>query len=106
MKAARLSANGATAKMRCLLIGQVQGNKIWMADACEKGVTEIKNKSILVFLCVSLLAIFIWSAIKPRDLFTWSLEVFPAIIGVALLALTYNKFRFTMLVYLLFRCIA
>ena len=62
---------------------------------------ETENKRFLILLCASLFAIFIWSAIRPHDLFTWSLEVFPAIIGIILLALTYNKFRFTMLVYLL-----
>jgi len=46
-------------------------------------------------------AVFIWSAIAPHDYFTWSLEVFPAIIGAAVLALTYKQFRFTSLVYVL-----
>jgi putative membrane protein len=39
------------------------------------------------------------SAIGASDLFTWVLEVAPAIIGVAALAATYRRFPFTHLVY-------
>lgn len=51
--------------------------------------------------------IFIWSAINPKDYFTWFLEVFPAVIALLVLILTYNKFRFTTLVYtlILIHCI-
>ena len=45
--------------------------------------------------------VFIWSGIRPHDYFTWILEVFPAIIGIAILAATYRNFRFTTLVYVL-----
>jgi putative membrane protein len=41
------------------------------------------------------------SAINPHDYFTWILEVFPAIIGLLVLALTFNRFRFTTLTYTL-----
>ncbi len=44
-------------------------------------------------------AVFVWSALAPRDRFTWWLEVAPAIIGVAILAATWTRFRFTPLVY-------
>ena len=44
---------------------------------------------------------FIWSAISPHDVFTWFLEVLPAIIGVVLLMTTYHSFRLTTLVYVL-----
>lgn len=46
-------------------------------------------------------AVFIWSAINPKDLFTWFLEVFPAIIALITLALTYKNFKLTPLVYTL-----
>ena len=51
--------------------------------------------------------VFIWSAINPKDLFTWFLEVIPALIALFILAFTYNKFRFTSLVYtlILIHCI-
>ncbi|MCP3669775.1 MAG: DUF2238 domain-containing protein, partial [Gammaproteobacteria bacterium] len=42
-------------------------------------------------------AVFIWSAVSPKDQFTWFLEVAPAIIGAALLWVTYNSFRLTSL---------
>lgn len=41
----------------------------------------------------------IWSGIDPKDQFTWFLEVAPAIIGGALLAITYHSFRLTPLLY-------
>lgn len=54
---------------------------------------------ISLFAFVSL--VFIWSVINPKDYFTWMLEVFPGIAGIGILLFTYNKFRFTNLVYTL-----
>jgi putative membrane protein len=59
------------------------------------------NRKLLIFLMVSLLAVFIWSAIHPHDYFTWFLEVIPAPVGFAILACTYKRFTFTPLVYCL-----
>lgn len=39
------------------------------------------------------------SAINPHDYFTWFLEVFPAIIGIIVLSITFKKFQFTYLTY-------
>ena len=52
-------------------------------------------------------SVFIWSLINPKDLFTWFLEVLPAIIALIVLTFTYNKFRLTPLVYtlILIHCI-
>ena len=44
-------------------------------------------------------SVFIWSFINPKDLFTWFLEVFPAMIAFVVLAITYKNFRLTPLVY-------
>jgi len=44
---------------------------------------------------------FIWSAIAPKDYYTWLLEVLPAIIGLLLLAATRRSFPLTPLCYLL-----
>lgn len=52
-------------------------------------------------LAASFLLILVWSVINPKDLFTWFLEVLPAVIGLFLVILTYNRFRFTNLVYVL-----
>ena len=40
-----------------------------------------------------------WSAIHPKDRFTWFLEVLPALIGLAALALTWRRFPLTRLLY-------
>ena len=41
------------------------------------------------------------SGIHPHDYFTWLLEVFPAIIGLIVLLLTFKKFKFSDLTYFL-----
>ncbi|HEV8659046.1 MAG TPA: DUF2238 domain-containing protein [Thermoanaerobaculia bacterium] len=50
-------------------------------------------------LGVALLAIFcivlVWSGIRPHDYLTWLLEVFPALIGVAIVLATYRRFPLT-----------
>jgi putative membrane protein len=43
--------------------------------------------------------VFVWSAIKPYDYFTWFLEVLPVIIALPILIFTYKKFSLTNLVY-------
>ncbi len=45
--------------------------------------------------------VLIWSAIYPKEYFTWFLEVFPALIGFVLIVLTYKKFPLTPLLYTL-----
>jgi len=49
---------------------------------------------ILVFA-----GVLLWSAIVPKDRLTWFLEVLPALIGAAVLALTYKRFPLTPLLY-------
>ena len=51
---------------------------------------------ILIYMIV-----FIWSAVEPKDFFTWVLEVLPAMIGAVLMALTYKSFRLTPMLYIL-----
>ena len=54
------------------------------------------------FVWLSLFTVsLVWSAINPKDQFTWFLEVTPAIIGLILLILTYKKFPLTPLLYTL-----
>lgn len=48
---------------------------------------------------IILLAVIIWSIIKPYDMLTWIMEFAPAITGLAILALTWKKFRFTGFIY-------
>lgn len=52
-------------------------------------------------------ATLLWSGISPKDTMTWLLEVLPALIGVAVLAVTRRKFPLTGLAYILalFHCL-
>lgn len=43
--------------------------------------------------------VLIWSAVLPKDPFTWFLEVLPVFIGLFILVLTYKKFPLTPLLY-------
>lgn len=45
--------------------------------------------------------VLIWSGIHPKDQITWFLEVLPTLVGLLVLALTYNRFRLTPLLYFL-----
>ena len=65
---------------------------------------ELRSKQVEPFhvsLLLIFVAVLIWSVINPKDLFTWFLEVFPALIGVAVITFTYYRFRLTNLVYFL-----
>jgi putative membrane protein len=53
-----------------------------------------------VLLC-GFTIVLAWSAVHPHDYFTWALEIFPAILALAALALTYRRFQFTTFVYAL-----
>ncbi|HUI53440.1 MAG TPA: DUF2238 domain-containing protein [Bryobacteraceae bacterium] len=50
-------------------------------------------------LLAAVTAVFIWSAIGCHDIFTWFLEVLPAVIGIPVLIWLYPRLRFTNLVY-------
>ncbi|HEY3768422.1 MAG TPA: DUF2238 domain-containing protein [Candidatus Angelobacter sp.] len=60
-----------------------------------------EQKSSLFVLLGGFTIVLAWSAIRPHDYFTWALEVFPAFLGLAALAITYRRFQFTTLVYFL-----
>ena len=70
-----------------------------MADQNGFASIHAPSRRAVGALLSSFAAIFTWSAFHPHDYFTWLLEVFPAIIGLAILAATYRRFRFTTLVY-------
>jgi putative membrane protein len=55
----------------------------------------VSRRNQLIFLQVSYAAILLWSVIKPHDLFTWSLEVAPAVVGYAILLSTWKRFPFS-----------
>ena len=54
----------------------------------------------LILLGVDLVALFV-SGIQPRDRLTWWLEVAPFLLALPVLLVTYRRFRFTDLVYVL-----
>lgn len=53
----------------------------------------------LAILCVTLFLVFVWSAIRPHDVFTWFLEVSPIFIALPILFFTYKKFPLSNLIY-------
>ena len=52
-------------------------------------------------MLVLFFAVLIWSAIAPFDYFIWLLEVFPALIGLAVVLATYRKFQLTNFAYMM-----
>ena len=62
-------------------------------------MTMRARNSSHIFLLVSMISIFIWSGIYPRDRLTWYLEVTPAFIGLVILIATYQRFKLTDLAY-------
>lgn len=59
------------------------------------------NRRLALTLLVGFVAALLWSVIKPKDFFTWFLEVAPALIGVVILIATYRRFPFTALAYVI-----
>lgn len=58
------------------------------------------QKKYLILIVLFFVGLIV-SAINPHDYFTWFLEVFPAILGLIILIITFKKFEFTYLVYCL-----
>lgn len=54
-----------------------------------------------VVLIILFFAGLLVSGVNPHDYFTWILEVFPAIIGFIVLVLTYKRFKFSYLTYVM-----
>jgi len=60
-----------------------------------------KSAKFLTFLVVATSLVFLWSAIRPHDYFTWFLEVVPAIVAAIILFFTRKRFPLTPLLYTL-----
>jgi len=54
-----------------------------------------------VLWLLTFFGVLLWSLIEPKDLTTWFLEVFPALIGFGVLAWIYKSFPLTPLLYIL-----
>ncbi len=67
----------------------------------------MKQERCLGALSVVFFAVLIWSAVNPKDYFTWVLEVLPGVAGFVVLAATYRRFRFTGFLYtlILMQCV-
>ena len=52
-------------------------------------------------LLAAFVAVLVWSVIRPHDLFTWSLETFPALIGVIIIIALRRRFPLTPLLLVL-----
>ncbi|WP_224995274.1 DUF2238 domain-containing protein [Cesiribacter sp. SM1] len=61
----------------------------------------MKNHRLKIFLLSLYIAAFIWSVVEPKDFFIWLLEVAPALIGLAVVMLTYKSFPLTPLACIL-----
>jgi putative membrane protein len=59
------------------------------------------SSRLLAVLFAVFAAVFVWSAIRPHDYFTWFLETVPAMMGLVILAVTYRRFPLTPLLYTL-----
>ena len=52
-------------------------------------------------MLVVFFAVLIWSAVNPYDYGVWVMEVLPGVVALFLFGLTYRKFRFTDMVYVI-----
>jgi len=52
----------------------------------------------IVWLAIFIAAL-VWSGVAPKDYPTWVLEVFPALVGIVVMAWTFQRFPLTPLVY-------
>lgn len=62
-------------------------------------ITKAERVPLVLTMAVAL--VLVWSGIRPRDYYTWVLEVLPVLVAAPLLAWLYPRFRFTPLVYVL-----
>jgi len=60
------------------------------------------RKNLFIILTLIFFSVLTWSGIHPRRPLTWFLEVVPALIGGAILVMTYRRFPLTSLIYILF----
>lgn len=61
----------------------------------------MSREKYLCLLILFYLLVLVWSAVGPRDPFTWLLETTPGMAGFLVLLFTYHRFRFTGFVYTL-----
>lgn len=67
----------------------------------KKEIVVLRREKYLLLLAALYLSLLAWSAIRPKDYFTWFLEVLPGLVGCIVLVFTYRRFRFTDFLYTL-----
>ncbi len=60
----------------------------------------LKNNHLALFLLL-FLPVFAWSAISPKDIITWSAEVFPLLVGIAIMIKNHKNFPLTTFSYII-----
>ena len=60
---------------------------------------RVKGRWLPLVLLAGVLAILLWSAVQPRDRFTWWLEVSPVLVVLPLLIVTGRRFPLTPVLY-------
>lgn len=61
----------------------------------------MKSKSYHLLLLTIVIIFYAWTLIGAKDLFTWCLEIFPAVLGGIAIAITYRRFPLSNLSYTL-----
>jgi len=59
------------------------------------------SRNFYLILHTILGIVFVWSALAPLERFTWWLEIFPILIALPILFLSYKNLQFTRLAYIL-----
>jgi len=59
------------------------------------------HKRVHIFLLLIVIAVLIWSVIRPSGYLIWVLEVLPALVGCIVVLVVYRKFKFTNLSYVI-----
>jgi putative membrane protein len=72
-----------------------------LSDIGTEHWKTMQNRLLQTAWIVIFLATFTWSAVNPHDYPTWFLEVFPAVLGAAVLWYTRNTYPLTQLAYIL-----
>ena len=78
-----------------------------MAGGIEEPTDAPPRHAYTVAWVAVFAAVFAWSANEPHDRLIWLLEVAPAVVGAAILAVTYSRFPLTPLIYwlILLHCV-
>ena len=73
-----------------------------VVSAFAENEVPIRHHGAMYYAWIAIfLLVLVWSGIQPADFMTWGLEVFPALLGAAVLWFTRESFPLTSLAYVL-----